>query len=358
MDYLYHQKKPGPAEGMICTTFKTLLVYRGIDDNFLRYKLIFFQEFYREYQERMRKCLIRLSSLKRPPLVYVYGLVLMALLTDCQGKKEPTTRQPKEKKSETKPLALIRKDDCLTCHSIEDKSAAPAYMQISKRYQADPTTINTLADKIIAGGGGLWGGVMTEHPYLKKPDAVRIVRWILSLDDSTSNPDPMLHTPGITLEGSSKEPVDGNPEKYGLMLKAYSLQSFGDNSADFPDIREEMKPFYSGVVKNVHLPSGQSFEPLSKSFVLQATGFIQITSQGEYFFKLVKGGKGRVFLNGEKKINEADWDNETVIDLSPGIYPIKIDYQSGEVDEKLSLQWITPEQEYYQVIPEEVFTYN
>ncbi|MEO5601448.1 MAG: PA14 domain-containing protein [Cyclobacteriaceae bacterium] len=307
----------------------------------------------------MKKCLIYSSSLKLQSLIYVCGIVLMEMLMACEGKKEPPVRHHKLKKKETKALSLIRKEDCLTCHSIEDKSAAPAYVKIAQRYEADEITVDKLADKIIAGGGGMWfGGVMTEHPYLKRPDAIKIVRWILSLDDSITNRDPMFHTEGIRLAESFREPVDGKLEKNGLILKAYSLKSFGDNGAAFPDIRKEMKPLHSGVVKKIHLPTPQSFKPLSKGFVLQATGFIHIKTQGEYFFKQVRTGKGRVFLNGEAKINENDWDSEVLIDLSPGIYPIKIDYQSGEGVEKLSLQWITPEEEYYQVIPEEVFTYN
>lgn len=276
----------------------------------------------------------------------------------CEPKKEAPVRQPKIKKVEAKALSLIRKDDCLTCHSIEDKSAAPAYVKIAQRYEADEIIVNKLADKIIAGGGGMWGGVMTDHRFMKKPDAVKIVRWILSLDDSIFNRDPMLHTEGIALAKAFQEQGDEKLRKNGLVLKAYSLKSFGDYNTPFPDIRKEMKPLYSGIAKYIHLPTQKSFEPLSKDFVIQATGFIHIKVKGKYFFKQVRTGKGRVFLNGEKKINESDWDSEIVVDLSPGIYPIRIDYQSGEGDEKLSLQWITPEQEYYQIIPEEIFTWN
>ena len=287
-------------------------------------------------------------------LLFVYGMIVMNILIGCHEKKDT----PKVIKREISALSLIRKDDCLTCHSIEDKSAAPAYVRISQRYGADEITVNKLADKIISGGGGLWGGVMSEHPFLKKTDAVKIVHWILSLDDSISNPDPMVNTSGITLEKSFKEPTDGKSGQMGLFLKAFSLQSFGDYGSGFPDIREGMNPLYSGIVSKIHMPGQESFQPLSKGFVLEATGFIHIKTKGKYFFKQVKTGGGRFFLNGEKKINESDWDSETVVDLSPGIYPVKIDYQSSDGNDTLSLQWITPEQEYYQVIPEEAFTYR
>src|SRR5687767_5013025 len=110
----------------------------------------------------MRKYLIHLYQ----PLIYVCVIALIGILTACEPKKDLPARQPKRKKVEARALSMIRKDDCLTCHSIEDKSAAPAYLKIAQRYEADETTVNKLADKIITGGGGMWGGVMTEHRFL------------------------------------------------------------------------------------------------------------------------------------------------------------------------------------------------
>jgi hypothetical protein len=142
------------------------------------------------------------------------------------------------------------------------------------------------------------------------------------------------------------------------MLKVYSLKSLRPHSTGFPNIPQDAVPMHSGVVEKIHLPNPEAFHPVTGDFLLQATGFIHIKTKGEYFFKQVRAGKGRVFLNGETKINENDWDSETLIDLSPGVYPIRIDYQSSKGSDHLSLQWITPEEEYYQVIPTEVFTYK
>ena len=87
------------------------------------------------------------------------------------------------------------------------------------------------------------------------------------------------------------------------------------------------------------------------------TGFITIKQSGKYFFKQVRTGKGKVILDGATIINQNDWDRETDIDLLPRTYPITVEYRmERENSNKLSLQWITPEDEYYRVIPEEVFT--
>lgn len=297
-------------------------------------------------------------SISNPSLLCLYSVLLTAIMMACGGKPEKNpVKVTKVKYVETSALNLIRKDDCLSCHSIEDKSVGPAYIKIAERYEADDATFNKLADKIIEGGGGLWGGMMTKHPYLKKEDAMKIVGWVLSLDDSLANPDPMIHTPGISLAGALNE--DGRNTENGLKVKVYALKSLDDNGAGFPVIDPETVPLYSGIIPKIHFPGEESFSPLSEEdFALQITGSIHIKTKGKYFFKQVRTGKGRVFLNGEKKINESEWDSEAPVDLSPGVYSITVEYLPEKGNRNLSLQWITPDREYYEVIPEEVFTYQ
>jgi len=63
-------------------------------------------------------------------------------------------------------------------------------------------------------------------------------------------------------------------------------------------------------------------------------------------------------LNEAVIISENDWDRETDIDLTPGTYPIIVEYLVEQENQLLLLQRITPEEEYYQVVPEEVFTFS
>jgi len=274
------------------------------------------------------------------------------LLSACSEKNGD---QELRKKKEKSALTFIRNDDCLNCHSIEDKSVGPSYVQVAQKYEAEFSTVNRLADKIIEGGGGLWGSdQMSKHPFLKKGDARKIVRWILSLNDTAANKSPMIHTPGITLSKVFQE--NTTKKENGLKISAYSSDQLGDTYPDdFPEIPSDVPPLYSGLAKFIHLTHPASFQPLQARCVLRASGFIHIGQRGKYFFKLVKAGKGRVFLNDKEIINDNDWDNETMVDLMPGTYPIVVEYLTGQKKNTLSLQWITPADEYYQVVPEEVF---
>nr|WP_068888978.1 c-type cytochrome [Pedobacter panaciterrae] len=78
--------------------------------------------------------------------------------------------------------ALIAKSDCLACHSKTQKLVGPAYVNVAGKYPATDENIEHLAEKIIAGGQGVWGAIpMTPHPSLSKDDAKEMVKYILSL---------------------------------------------------------------------------------------------------------------------------------------------------------------------------------
>jgi cytochrome c len=79
---------------------------------------------------------------------------------------------------------LMAGSDCKACHTVDRVSVGPTYRQVAERYKNDTRSIDKLADKIIAGGGGAWGTehVMSAHPQLSKQEAVEIVKYILSLN--------------------------------------------------------------------------------------------------------------------------------------------------------------------------------
>lgn len=82
---------------------------------------------------------------------------------------------------------LIASNDCLTCHKISEKAFGPSYQQIANRYENNQGNIENLADRIIKGGRGLWGqNAMTPHSNLSVPQAEQMVKYILSLRDTTN----------------------------------------------------------------------------------------------------------------------------------------------------------------------------
>jgi len=78
--------------------------------------------------------------------------------------------------------ALFENGDCKTCHKVEEKSIGPALSAVAGKYSKNPKASQYLVDKIIKGGGGVWGETaMAAHPDLKPADAQKIVNWVMSL---------------------------------------------------------------------------------------------------------------------------------------------------------------------------------
>lgn len=78
---------------------------------------------------------------------------------------------------------ILKKLDCATCHKIDKKVVGPSYLEIAKKYPLNEKNINYLSDKIIKGGSGVWGPIpMAPHAALKKDDAKKIAKYILSLN--------------------------------------------------------------------------------------------------------------------------------------------------------------------------------
>lgn len=77
--------------------------------------------------------------------------------------------------------AIIAKNDCLTCHKVDEKLIGPTYREVANKYAGTSDTIVPyLAHKIMKGGTGTWGQVpMAAHPNLSEADAIALVKYVL-----------------------------------------------------------------------------------------------------------------------------------------------------------------------------------
>jgi cytochrome c len=117
-------------------------------------------------------------------------------------------------------LYLMNSSDCKSCHATDKTSVGPSFMAVSEKYKSDPAAVAKLADKIINGGGGVWGAehVMAAHPKITKPQSEMMVKYILSLSQK------QLATPTIKLNGDyiTKIPAGENGKGGYLLRVAYT----------------------------------------------------------------------------------------------------------------------------------------
>ena len=112
----------------------------------------------------------------------VAGLVYACGSNDKKN-KQPGEPAITENADYQQGLALVAKNQCLTCHQVEDKLTGPPYREVAEKYAGMPDTIVAhLARKIISGGNGVWGEIfMLPHPGVSQVDAETMVKYILLL---------------------------------------------------------------------------------------------------------------------------------------------------------------------------------
>ncbi len=86
---------------------------------------------------------------------------------------------------------LMAKSDCKACHQMDKASVGPAFADVSNRYRNDKGALARLSNKVIVGGGGVWGETaMNAHPQLSKEEATEIVKYLLALGEAQGNLPP------------------------------------------------------------------------------------------------------------------------------------------------------------------------
>jgi cytochrome c-type protein NapC len=74
-------------------------------------------------------------------------------------------------------LRLHKKNNCYSCHAVEDKKKGPPYKVTAAKYKGKPEAEAALVKKVLSGGEG------KPHPEVEADpkDVEQLVRWILSL---------------------------------------------------------------------------------------------------------------------------------------------------------------------------------
>lgn len=106
---------------------------------------------------------------------------------------------------------LIAQSDCAGCHQPEVASTGPAYVEIARKYAGDKGAEAYLAERIVQGGGGVWGErAMAAHPDLAVSQAGQMARYILSLNGEAV-------TPSLPVRDEVRLATQNGKGKYYLM---------------------------------------------------------------------------------------------------------------------------------------------
>jgi len=78
--------------------------------------------------------------------------------------------------------AMMKKDGCAACHSIDKKLIGPPYVDVAAKYKGDKDAVARLTKKVKEGGSGVWGPTpMPANLMTSNADITDLVTWILTL---------------------------------------------------------------------------------------------------------------------------------------------------------------------------------
>jgi cytochrome c len=78
------------------------------------------------------------------------------------------------------PADVIKARACTACHAVASKIVGPSFQEIGAKYASRGDAPAYLADKMKAGGVGVWGQVpMPAQPALTDAEAQAVAKWIL-----------------------------------------------------------------------------------------------------------------------------------------------------------------------------------
>jgi len=76
--------------------------------------------------------------------------------------------------------ALAKSKNCMACHAIDKKLVGPAYKEVAAKYKGDAKAPAMLAEKIKAGGKGVWGQIPMPPNNVTPEEASKLAAWVLS----------------------------------------------------------------------------------------------------------------------------------------------------------------------------------
>ena len=77
--------------------------------------------------------------------------------------------------------ALLKKNNCYACHTMDKKLVGPGFKDVSAKYRGQPDAEAALIAKVTKGGKGAWGSMSMPPQSAKPEDVDAMVKYVLSL---------------------------------------------------------------------------------------------------------------------------------------------------------------------------------
>jgi len=75
---------------------------------------------------------------------------------------------------------LAKSKNCMACHAVDKKVVGPGFKEVAEKYKGQKDAEAKLVQKVIKGGGGVWGEMPMPPNAVSEKEAQELVRWVLS----------------------------------------------------------------------------------------------------------------------------------------------------------------------------------
>lgn len=235
---------------------------------------------------------------------------------------------------------LIDKSDCSSCHQLDRPSIGPSYQAVAEKYESDAEAPAYLADKIINGGGGVWGETaMAAHPQLSQDEVRAMVEYILAQGGKdVEMPESMPVSGEFVLDAHNEE-----RNKEGMYFLRASYTDAGANGIGpltgqslfvlrHPRVQAETFDFSYNVGVQANAGRGPSY--VKEIFHGSYIGFEDIDLAGIRSLTLNMKGTGDVKSLGTIEVHLGSPDGQMIgseefrTDLSENAFEMNMEIQS------------------------------
>lgn len=76
---------------------------------------------------------------------------------------------------------IANKNACMGCHQVDKKLVGPSYKDVAAKYKGDKGAAAQVAQSILKGSSGRWGGIPMPPNAVSEADANALAKWVLGL---------------------------------------------------------------------------------------------------------------------------------------------------------------------------------
>lgn len=267
-------------------------------------------------------------------------------------------------------LVAIKQSDCSICHNPLVKTVGPSYQEIAARYvpktQNNNDALETikleLGKRIIEGGKDNWGPIaMTPHPNLSYQDTDTMLDYIFTYAPEQTAPaasqtDLFLGLGPVHVDFSDQQ-INHTEDVSGAYMYMAKIPS-----GDEPSLHSIMNtpPILGALASQIHLPSADAFAPYNENIAIRVKTNLVLTENLQTTLRLVSDDGSLLMLNGDQVIDNWGFHGPQAVDakvsLKAGSHPIEIVFMQGLGGAALSLQWLNPETQLFELVPSNMLT--